>query len=401
VVRSQGGLIGFSQANYGVKESTGIVTVTVTRTDDVSQAVQVDYASDDTGASTNCAMLNTGLASQRCDYTSVFGTLKFAANETQKTVDIPINLDAYNEGPEVFTVKLSNPTGGAQLLAPTTAAVTISDSPSPTPNANDDTTTFVRQQYRDFLNREADPAGLAFWKNNIDKCNDPAQRPPGQTLAACIEVQRIVTSAAFFLSIEFKGTGGLVRDFYVAALDRPLTNNMPNFVEFMRDTQAIQKGVTVGQGNWQQVLDANRLAFMNEFVTRAEFVALYPTTDTPTQYVDKLYLHANLTQTQQERLDAIEYFGGAATAADTGARARALLLVTQNGNFQVRETRRAFVHMLYLGYLRRAPNDAPDNNFDGFNFWVTKLNQFNGDFLQAEMVKAFLTSLEYRKRFGP
>ena len=34
---------------------------------------------------------------------------------------------------------------------------------------------------------------------------------------------------------------------------------------------------------------------MNEFVTRAEFVALYPTTDTPTQYVDKLYQHANVT----------------------------------------------------------------------------------------------------------
>ena len=50
-----------------------------------------------------------------------------------------------------------------------------------------------------------------------------------------------------------------MRDFYVAALDRPATNNMPNFVEFMRDTQAIQKGVVVGQGNWQQVLDANRL----------------------------------------------------------------------------------------------------------------------------------------------
>ena len=107
-----------------------------------------------------------------------------------------------------------------------------------------------------------------------------------------MRLQRITTSAAFFLSIEFKQTGGTVREFYVAALDRPLTNNMPNFVEFMRDTQAIQKGVIVGQGNWQQVLDANRTAFMNEFVTRAEFVGLYPTTDTPAQYVDKLYLHA-------------------------------------------------------------------------------------------------------------
>ena len=54
-----------------------------------------------------------------------------------------------------------------------------------------------------------------------------------------------------------------------------------------------RRGVVVGQGNWQQLLDANRLAFMNEFVMRAEFVALYPTTDTPTQYVDKLYQHAN------------------------------------------------------------------------------------------------------------
>jgi len=226
------------------------------------------------------------------------------------------------------------------------------------------------------------------------------QRAPGQTLAACIEVQRIVTSAAFFLSLEFKGTGGLVRDFYVAALDRPLTNNMPGFVEFMRDAQGIQKGVVVGQGNWQQVLDANRTAFMNEFVMRAEFVALYPTTDTPTQYVDKLYQHANVTGTQQERLDAIEYFGGAATAADTGARARALLQVTRSGDFQARELNRAFVQMQYFGYLRRNPNDAPDGDFNGFNFWVNKLNLFNGDFLQAEMVKAFLRSGEYRSRFG-
>jgi hypothetical protein len=169
----------------------------------------------------------------------------------------------------------------------------------------------------------------------------------------------------------------------------------------MRDAQGIQKGVVVGQGNWQQVLEVNRTAFMNEFVMRAEFVALYPTTDTPTQYGDKLYQHANVTGTQQERLDAIEDFGGAATAADPGARARALLRVTQNGAFQVREANPTFVQIEYFGYLRRNPNDPPDNNFNGFNFWVNKLNQFKGDFLQAEMVKAFLSSIEYRQRFGP
>ena len=56
--------------------------------------------------------------------------------------------------------------------------------------------------------------------------------------------------------------------------------------------------------------------------------------------------------------------------------------------------------MQYIGYLRRSPNDFPDLNFDGFEFWLDKLNRFNGDFIGAEMVKAFLESGEYRRRFG-
>jgi hypothetical protein len=59
-----------------------------------------------------------------------------------------------------------------------------------------------------------------------------------------------------------------------------------------------------------------------------------------------------------------------------------------------------FVLMQYFGYLRRNPNDAPDGNFDGYNFWLNKLDQFSGNFINAEMVKAFLSSIEYRSRFG-
>jgi hypothetical protein len=59
--------------------------------------------------------------------------------------------------------------------------------------------------------------------------------------------------------------------------------------------------------------------------------------------------------------------------------------------------------MQYFGYLRRNPNEAPEQTLDysGYDFWLTKLNQFNGNFVQAEMVKAFLTSIEYGKRFSP
>jgi hypothetical protein len=52
-----------------------------------------------------------------------------------------------------------------------------------------------------------------------------------------------------------------------------------------------------------------------------------------------------------------------------------------------------FVMMEYFGYLRRDPDAA------GYQFWLNKLNQFNGNFEQAEMVKAFIVSGEYRQRF--
>jgi hypothetical protein len=57
--------------------------------------------------------------------------------------------------------------------------------------------------------------------------------------------------------------------------------------------------------------------------------------------------------------------------------------------------------MQYFGYLRRAPDESPDADFSGYNFWLGKLNEFNGNFVAAEMVKAFITSIEYRQRFGP
>jgi hypothetical protein len=50
--------------------------------------------------------------------------------------------------------------------------------------------------------------------------------------------------------------------------------------------------------------------------------------------------------------------------------------------------------MEYFGYLRRDP-DQP-----GYDFWLSKLNQFGGNYVQAEMVKAFTSSAEYRQRFG-
>jgi hypothetical protein len=53
----------------------------------------------------------------------------------------------------------------------------------------------------------------------------------------------------------------------------------------------------------------------------------------------------------------------------------------------------AFVQMEYFGYLQRDPDDG------GFAFWLGKLNQF-GNWVDAQMVLAFIKSPEYRSRFG-
>jgi hypothetical protein len=55
----------------------------------------------------------------------------------------------------------------------------------------------------------------------------------------------------------------------------------------------------------------------------------------------------------------------------------------------------------YLGYLRRNPDESPDADYTGYDFWLTKLNQFNGNFVNADMVKSFLVSGEYRRKFAP
>src|SRR5205807_5244638 len=145
-----------------------------------------------------------------------------------------------------------------------------------------------------------------------NSCNSPGGAAGFSSVALCIEGKRILTSGAFFLSIEFMQSGTFVRSFYVAALDRPATGNMPALNEWLRDTQAVQRGVIVGQGSWQATLDANRSAFMNDFVMRAEFVGLYPTTDSPTIYINKLYNHAlGRTPTAAELSDGLSAFGGA------------------------------------------------------------------------------------------
>jgi hypothetical protein len=290
---------------------------------------------------------------------------------------------------------LSN-ASGAQLGSPSVATVTIDDNEMTTgTNPINQPGFFVRLHYVDFFTREPDAAGLAFWTDQITSCGSDQ---------ACVEIKRINVSAAFFLSIEFQETGYLVYRMYKAAYGNVPGLPVPvRLNEFLPDTQQIGQGVVVGHPGWEAVLEQNKQAFAGEFVTRTRFSAAHPTTRTPAQFVDALFANAGVTPSSSDRTAAINEFGSATNTADVAARGRALRLVADNGQLRQQESNRAFVLMQYFGYLRRNPNDPPEAglNFDGYNFWLNKLNQFNGNFVNAEMVKAFLVAGEYKARFGP
>jgi cytochrome c peroxidase len=291
-------------------------------------------------------------------------------------------------------VRDANAPGGV-AATPAFKFTVFGDTGSITTNAIDETNTFVVQHYRDFLNREPDSSGLAFWSSQISSCG---------TDAGCGEVRRVNTSASFFLSIEFQDSGYLVYRFYKSAFGNLPSAPVPvRLSDFLPDAQQIGQGVIVNQTGWQTVLENNKQAFANAFVQRSQFTSAYPTSMTPSVFVDTLFLNAGVTPSSSDRTAAISEFGSATNTSDITARARALRRVAENSTLAQQEFNRAFVLMQYFGYLRRNPNDAPEAglNFDGYNFWLNKLNQFNGNYVQAEMVKAFLSSSEYRRRFGP
>jgi hypothetical protein len=370
-------VIQFATGTAIIDEGGGHIDVTVSRTGDVSGASIIDYKTvDRTGP---------GGGSQISDYEIALGTFSFGAGETSKTFRVLIVDDQLVEGSETVDLVLSNPTGTAVSLGtPSTVQLTIVDNdtvPSTT-NPIDTASFFVRQQYLDFLNREPDTSGLNFWTNEITSCGANAQ---------CTEVKRINVSAAFFLSIEFQNTGYLAYLTHRTAFG-PTAAGSPVpvlYTNFMRDVQALQNGYAFGAPGAEPILEANKVGYFNEFVTRPEFVSKYPSTLTNQQYVDALLTSANLATTGSFRDNLISGLNGG-----TMTRATVLRVTADSTTIRSRELNNAFVTMEYFGYMRRNPDTV------GFNFWLQKLNDFGGNYIAAEMVKAFIVSTEYRQRFG-
>ncbi len=109
------GVISLETSIVTVNEDAGNALVKVVRTAGSDGQITVDYDTE------------IGTATAGSDYTPVAGTLTFADGETEKTIVIPIIDNSVEESIEQFAVSIDNVLGGAVLLAPRTATVTIVD----------------------------------------------------------------------------------------------------------------------------------------------------------------------------------------------------------------------------------------------------------------------------------
>ncbi len=346
-------LVQFQTAQGGalsIAEGIPSVTVQVTRTGDTSGVSTVDYAA------------TSGTASERADFETALGTLRFSAGETGKSFTISIIDDGFAETDETINLTLGNPTG-AGFGATTTITLTITDNDLATAAANPVNTPefFVRQHYLDFLNREPEEAGFNAWVNLLRNCQ------PNDT-----KCDRIEVSAAFFRSPEYQLKGYYVIRFYLAALGR-----LPTYREFIRDTQRINAPTGA------EVI-ANQAAYANEFTQRADFLEIYSALSNAA-YVDRILQTAGITLASRDQLVSD-------LSNNMRTRGQVLRAVIESAEFFTKEYNRGFVASQYYGYLRR------DIDVTGFNGWLAYLNSHPGDY--RTMVNGFVNSVEYRARFG-
>jgi hypothetical protein len=278
----------------------------------------------------------------------------------------------------------------------------------------DDADFYTAQHYIDFLRRFPDAPGHAHWTGEITECSDVNKRRPGETEPQCVDRKRTNTSAAFFLSPEFQNTGGFVIRVYWGTLGKlesaqcpGVPQNLPAscrplYSEYIADMAEVNKGIVVNDALSPDVINANKRAFVEKFITRSDFQAAYGNL-TATQFVDKLAQTTGVALSSADRDALITEAGNPANRASvvfkivdgtqTTTGGTLVFQTTYGEQFYKKEFDTAFVFMEYLGYLRRNPDQ------DGFNHWLGKLKFFGSSWVDAEMVRSFIVSPEYRSRF--
>jgi hypothetical protein len=166
---------------------------------------------------------------------------------------------------------------------------------------------------------------------------------------------------------------------------------MPRYAEFMQDASALGRGLIPGTEEAQRDFDGRLSALAREWERRPEFRELFGVPDNA-RFVERLYENAGVEADAAERAALTD-----ALTAQTETRAGALLKVAADPRLAERGRHRALLLIHYFAFLRRNPEDPPDHNLEGFNFWLSNLERTND---LEKLALAFRDSIEYKAMKG-
>jgi hypothetical protein len=197
------------------------------------------------------------------------------------------------------------------------------------------------------------------------------------------EWEALIKEDPVYLLGQYRSWSQAVYRFYVASYGQ-----MPRYTEFLPDVELIGRGVVASSLDEQTKLEDNLSQFAERWVENAKFRTLYKST-TNERLVDELTANARLTLAPAERAAFIDKLN-----SGTLTRGQVLLAVVKNPDFAEREAKRSLVLLHYFGYLHRNPDDPPDKNLDGFNYWLREV-EVSGE--TGRLSRAFMASGEFQE----
>jgi hypothetical protein len=180
---------------------------------------------------------------------------------------------------------------------------------------------------------------------------------------------------------QFRSWSQAVYRLHVAA-----SGAMPRYSDFLHDVEALGTGVVVSSLEEQKpMLEDNFRRLVEHPKFQERFKAM-----TSEAFVDALAANARFSLEPAERAAFVDKLNNGALQ-----RAQVLLAIVNDRDFAERERSRSIVLLHYFGYLHRNPDDAPDRNLGGFNFWLKEV-ETNGDV--ARLTRAFMASIEHGEK---
>ena len=213
-------------------------------------------------------------------------------------------------------------------------------------------TVFVRQLYRDLLNRDPDSGGLAFYVAGLDGGH----------------ISRSQLAAQFFTSPEFNSAGLYIVKLYLAVLGR-----QPDFPGW----QFWFNGITAGQSTD---------VVLTSFLSSPEFTMKYGNLS-DTDFITLVYRSVLGRDPDLGGLQYYQYYLGSHQLTRSAVFDQFL----RSSEYGTRSAPQSYANLLYMGFLRRSADTA------GLTYWAGALT--NGLQL-SDAISEFIQSPEYLNRLS-